>query len=158
MDTETTSRPARPRLNPYTKAERRERIFSRVRLGWTYDKVALAEGVSERRVRQIVADVLRRRELDEPTDYALLQLIRLEAAHVRAAEAVHAGDFKAIVPYLKVLEAIDRYRKAGARAAVYDAAARERLFAKLSRVAASLKAKAPAAADPATPPGEAAPS
>ncbi len=63
------------------------------------------------------------------------------------------------MPYLKVLEAIDRDRKAGARAAVYAAAAWERLFAKLSRVAASLKAKATAAADPAdpaAPPGEAA--
>lgn len=57
---EAAAKPARPRLNLYTKAERRERIFARLRLGWTYERLALAEGVSERRIRQIVTDVLRR--------------------------------------------------------------------------------------------------
>jgi hypothetical protein len=30
---EAAGKPARPRLNPYTKAERRERVFARLRLG-----------------------------------------------------------------------------------------------------------------------------
>ena len=45
MDQNAASKPARPRLNPYTKALRRERIFSRLRLGWPYEKIALWEGV-----------------------------------------------------------------------------------------------------------------
>jgi hypothetical protein len=58
-----------------------------------------------------------------------------------------AGDLRAIGALLKVLDSIDRYRKAGARKAVYDAAARKRLFAKLNRIAAQFKAsEAPAAA------------
>lgn len=137
MDTETAPEPARPRLNPFTKALRRERIFARLRLGWTYDKIAREEGVTDRRVRQIVADALRRQELDDSTDHALIQRMRLDAAHELAARAVDSGDLRAIDSLLKVLERIDRYHKAGARKAVYDDAARKRLFAKLNRVAAS---------------------
>jgi predicted transcriptional regulator len=149
MDTETAPRAARPRLNPYTKAERRERILARLRLGWTHEKIAQEEGVSERRIRQIVADAMRREELDDPSDHALLQLMRLESPHALAAEAVDAGDLGAIGPLLSVLDRIDRYRRAGARKAAYDAAARERLFAKLNRLAASFDAgKARAAAEP----------
>jgi hypothetical protein len=154
MDAETAAKPARRRLNPYTKAERRERIFARLRLGWSYEKVALEEGVSERRIRQIVADVVRREELDDPTDHALLQIMRLEGAQAVAAEAVDAGDLRAIGPLLKVLERIDRYHKTGARKAVYDAAARKRLFAKLNRLAAYFEAgKSRATAEPSRPPG-----
>jgi hypothetical protein len=74
--------------------------------------------VSQQRVRKIVSDALERRQLDDRSDHALLQLVRLEGAHELAAEAVHGGDLKAIRPYLKVLETIDRYQKAGAESRV----------------------------------------
>ena len=45
MDAETVPEPARPRLNPYTKALRRERIFSRLRLGWPTAEIAREERV-----------------------------------------------------------------------------------------------------------------
>ena len=60
MDPETIARPARPRLNPYTRALRRERIFSRRRLGWPYAEIAREERLSEQRVRQIVIEALGR--------------------------------------------------------------------------------------------------
>jgi predicted transcriptional regulator len=123
MDNPT--RLARPKLNPYTRVLRRERIFSRLQLGASCADIAREEGLSEQRVRKIVADALKRQQLDDPPDHALLQLFRLEGAHTLAAEAVAAGDLKAIAPYLQVLDRIDRYRKAGARKEVYDAAARE---------------------------------
>jgi hypothetical protein len=130
----------RSRLNPYTKALRRERIFSRLRLGSSYAAIAREEGLSEQRVRQIVIDAVRRQGVDNATDHALLQLVRLEGAQALAAEAIDAGDLNAIAPYLKVLERLDRYQKAGATKQVYDEAARERLFAKINRVAARLEA------------------
>jgi len=142
MDAETVPEPARPRLNPYTKALRRERIFSRLRMGWLYAEIAREERLSERRVRKIVSDAVRRQTVDDASDHALLQLVRLEGAQALAAEAIDAGDLKAIAPYLKVLDGLDRYQKAGATKHVYDAAARERLFAKMSRIADRLEAKA----------------
>jgi hypothetical protein len=155
MDMETAPKPARRRLNPYTKAERRERIFANLRLGWSYERIALEEGVSERRIRQIVTEALRREKLDEPTDHALLQLFRLEAAHALAARAVDAGDFRAIDSLIKVLERIDRYRKESAAKVVYDDAARKKLFGKLSRLAARLSADSRPAAGATSPPGDA---
>jgi hypothetical protein len=143
MGAETVHEPARPRLNPYTKALRRERIFSRLRLGWPHAEIAREEGISEQRVRKIVSDAVQREKADDPSDHALLQLFRLEGAHALAAEAVAAGDLRAIAPYLKVLERLDRYQKAGATKQVYDDAARERLFAKINRIAARLEAKEP---------------
>ena len=142
MNAETVREPARPPLNPYTKALRRERIFSRLRLGWPTANIAREERLSERRVRRIVSDALRRQTVDDAPDHALLQLVRLEGAQALAAESIDAGDLKAIAPYLKVLERLDRYHKAAATKPVYDDAARERLFAKMSRIADRLEAKA----------------
>ena len=141
MDQNAAQKPAQPRLNLYTRALRRERIFSRLRLGESYAVIAAEEGVSEQRVRKIVSDALKRQETDDLPDHALLQLLRLEGALARAAEAVAGGDVKAIGPYLQVLDHIDRYRKAGARQEVYDAAGRERLFAKMNRTIARLEAE-----------------
>ena len=77
----------------------------------------------------------------------MLQLIRLEGGHALAAEAVNAGDLGAIDPLLKVPDRIDRYRKAETGKAVYDAAARKRLFAKLSELAALFASEVRAAAE-----------
>jgi len=141
MGSDTAPRTARPKLNPFTKALRRERIFSRLQLGASCADIAREEGLSEQRVRKIVADALKRQEVDDPSDHALLQLLRLEGAQALAAKTIAGGDVKAIAPYLQVLERLDRYRKTGARKEVYDAAARERLFAKMNRIVARLEAE-----------------
>jgi len=146
MDAQTAPEPARRRLNPYTKALRRERIFSRLRLGWPYAEIAREERLSERRVRKIVSDAVRRQTVDDAPDHALLQLVRLEGAQALAAKAIDAGELRAIAPYLKVLDGLDRYQKAGATKHVYDDAARERLLAKMSRIADRLEARARKAA------------
>jgi predicted transcriptional regulator len=141
MDQDTVAQPARPRLNPYTKALRRERVFSRLRLGASSADIAREEGLSEQRVRKIVADALKRQEVDDPPDHALIQLVRLEGAQALAAKTIAGGDLKAIAPYLQVLDRLDRYRKTGATKEVYDAAAREKLFAKMNRAVARLEAE-----------------
>ena len=115
MDKDTIPQTARPRLNLYTKALRRERIFSQLQLGASYADVAREEGISEQRIRKIVADALKRQEVDDLPDHALLQLFRLEGAQALAAKTIAAGDLKAITPYLQILDRLDRYRKAGTR-------------------------------------------
>jgi predicted transcriptional regulator len=158
MEIDKTPRPARPRLKPYTKALRRERIFARVRVGASTADIAREEGLSEQRVRKIIADTLKKQEVDDLPDHALLQLFRLESALALAGKAIEGGDLKAIPPYLKVLDHLDLYRKASVRKQIYDDAARERLFAKINRVAARIEAngrrsasKAPTARPEATP-------
>ncbi len=70
----------------------------------------------------------------------MLQLARLEPALRLAAEAVGSGDIKAIRYYLKLLDQLDRYRPAAAAPKAYDDAARERLYAKMGRIAARSQA------------------
>jgi DNA-directed RNA polymerase sigma subunit (sigma70/sigma32) len=60
---EQTLEPRR-RLNVLTKAERRQRIFARLREGWAYDEIAREERVSAERIRQIVSEVLGKRVID----------------------------------------------------------------------------------------------
>ena len=139
MNAETVPQPARPKLNPYTKALRRERIFSRLRLGTSYREIAREERVSEQRVQKIVSDALDQQGTDLPADHALLQLVRLEGAHAVAAQAIAAGDLRAIGPYLNVLGRLDRYQ-AGAKKDAYDDAAPEKLLAKMNRILARLEA------------------
>jgi hypothetical protein len=137
MDDATAPR-KRVRLNPHGKAVRRERIFERLRGGLSYEAVAHEEGVTPRRIRQIVTEALRRREVDGESDHAMLQLVRLESAHRLAAEAVAGGDIRAIATYLSVLDRLDRYRRGAAPVKGYDKQSRELLFAKLNGIASAL--------------------
>ena len=138
MDNETVL-PKRARLNPYGKAVRRERIFARLRLGWTYEDIAGEERVTPHRVRQIVSEALQRQKVDGGSDHAMLQRARLENALRLSAQRVADGEIATIATYLKVLAGLDRHQSAAKANPVYDQAARERLLAKLNRVAARLE-------------------
>jgi len=102
MDNETAL-PKRARLNPYGKALRRERIFARLRGGWSYEDIAREERVTPRRVRQIVSEALQRQQVDGGSDHAMLQRARLENALRLSAGRIAEGEIGAIAPYLKVL-------------------------------------------------------
>jgi predicted transcriptional regulator len=141
MTMDPAPKPSRPKLNPYTKALRRERIFARVQVGASIAEIAGEEGMSEQRVRKIISDTLKRQEVDDLPDHALLQIFRLEGALAIAGKAIAAGDLKAIPPYLKVLDHLDFYRKASVRKQGYDDAAREKLFAKINRIAVQMEVK-----------------
>jgi hypothetical protein len=87
---EQTPEPRR-RLNVLTKAERRKRIFAKLRVGWAYDEIAREERVSPERIRQIVAEVLGKRVIDRGVDHAHLQLERLMPALRIVGEAIGRG-------------------------------------------------------------------
>jgi hypothetical protein len=57
-------------LNVLTKAERRKRIFARLREGWVYDEIARDERLSVERIRQIAAEVIDKRVIDRGIDHA----------------------------------------------------------------------------------------
>lgn len=48
----------RPKLHPHGKALRWERIFERMRGGWSYEAIAAEQGVTPRRIRQIISEGL----------------------------------------------------------------------------------------------------
>ncbi len=129
---ETTS--ARTRA-PGKRALRRRRVLARLREGWPYEEIARAEKVTVDRVRSIVAEILKRRVIDDDSDHARVQLARLEAALQSAGEAVAGGDVKAIGPYLRVLDRLDRYRGAAAARRFEGEELRGKLLDKLNRMA-----------------------
>ena len=111
-----------------------------MRLGASNADIAREEGLSEQRIRKIIADTLKRQEVDDLPDHALLQLFRLESALALAGKAIEGGDLKAIPPYLQVSTISTSTGRRSVRKQIYDDAAREKLFAKINRVAARLEA------------------
>jgi len=134
----------RPRLNIVTKAERRKRIFARLREGWAYDEIAREERVSAERIRQIVAEVLDKRVIDRGTDHARLQLERLMPALRVTGEAIARGDLKAVAPLIKVIDRLDRHQETVVAKYEYGPEERQRLLDKINRVVANLRPTAPA--------------
>jgi len=61
MDTFGATPTGRPRLTAFGRAARTDRIFERLRQGWSYEAIASAERLSEKRVRKIVSDALGKR-------------------------------------------------------------------------------------------------
>jgi hypothetical protein len=94
------------------RAARRVRILARLQEGWNYDKIGEFEGLTRERVRQIVAASLRQREVDPSYEHVLVQSARLDPALRLAAEKVAEGEFRAIVPMLRVLDRLDKYQAA----------------------------------------------
>jgi hypothetical protein len=65
-------------------------------------------------------------------------LERLAPAVQLGAEAIAAGDISAIAPYLKALDRLDRYQSVAGADQVYDDEARQKLLAKINRIADNL--------------------
>ena len=134
MEQEATPTPKK-RLTVFGKRARQKRIFARLREGWAYDEIAREERLTAARVRQIVSEVLQKRQVDDSMAHALLQLSRLAPAVQLAGEAVARGELQAVWPLLGALDRLDRYQK-DARAIHRDnEEIREKLYAKITRLA-----------------------
>src|ERR1700723_3116917 len=120
----------RRRLNVLTKAERRKRIFARLREGWAYDEIAREERVSAERIRQIVSDVLSKRVIDRGVDHAHLQLERLMPALRLVGESIARGELKAVGPLIKVIDRLDKHQDTVVTKHTYGPEERQRLMDK----------------------------
>jgi hypothetical protein len=103
------------RHTQFSRATRTKRILDRLREGWAYDEVAREEGLTERRVRQIVAEHLKDRDAVEGVTHAHMQIDRLGWAMRVAAEAMAEGDLRAIGPFIKAIDRLDRYQELARR-------------------------------------------
>ncbi len=101
-------RPGR-RQTRFSRAARTKRILERLREGWAYDEVAAEVGLKERRVRQIVTQFLKEREAVSGAAHAHMQLDRLGQAMRVAGDALSRGDIRAIAPFIRVIDRLDRY-------------------------------------------------
>jgi uncharacterized protein (DUF433 family) len=128
--------PLKSRRTARDRLVRRRRIMDRLREGRSYEEIAEAEGLSRERIRQIVVEALKQRQVDAQQEHAQLQMLRLAPALRLAARGVAEGDRKAIAELIRVLDRLDKYQAAGAAAgSAYDEEARERLLNKLNAMA-----------------------
>ena len=132
----------RRRLTRLSRAARTKRILERLREGWTYDEVAGEVGLKEQRVRQIVTEFLKEREAVSGAAHAHMQIDRLGRAMRVAGDALARGDIRAIAPFIRVIDRLDRYQTLAAETAarpeaVVDGAADqlivESIFARVRR-------------------------
>ena len=142
------SRPAEPPPAPQqarrsaarrATAERKLRILERLTAGVSVGHIAHVEHITIRRVRQIIAEMLAKREVDPPAGFVQLQIARLSDAMLVAHTRMMEGDLQAMDRLIKLTGELDRYHGFGRAliAAQPDAAppriaapARERLSPK----------------------------
>jgi hypothetical protein len=113
------------RMSPDMRARR---IVERLRGGWAYDEIARAEGLKARRVRQIVAEFLKGCEAEDDGTHARMQIERLGRAMRVAGDAMEEGDLRAIGPFIRAIDRLDRYQ-----ARARDAARREAKTAPMAK-------------------------
>ena len=102
--------PRKRRDTKFTRSARNKRIVERLREGFGYDEIAREERLTERRVRQIVNEALEGREALDSAIHAHMQIDRLSHAMRVAGDALARGDVRAIAPFIKALEKLDRYQ------------------------------------------------
>ena len=99
--------PRRARVRRAT-AERQLRILERLTAGASVAQIALAEDVTARRVRQIIAEMLASRAVDPPDGFVPLQIARLGDAMRIAHAKMMEGDLQALDRLIRVVGELDR--------------------------------------------------
>jgi hypothetical protein len=90
------------------KAERNVRLFNLLKSGAPIAEIALQQGLSARRARELVQEMLERREVDPPAGFAHLQIGRLSDAMKVAYAAMMEGNMQALDRVLRIVGELDR--------------------------------------------------
>jgi DNA-binding CsgD family transcriptional regulator len=107
-----SARPRQPasraaaRLN---KARREQKIVALLNSGVSISEIAAREGVTERRVRQRVQEILARRAPSAPTEFVALQVSRLNEALLVSYSAMANQNLGAVDRVVKIVRELDRY-------------------------------------------------
>ena len=91
------------------RAERERSILSLLNGGVSIAEIAARRGLTERRVRMLVQDILDKRAPRAPAEFAALQISRLHEALVVAYGAMADGNLDAIDRVVTVVRELDRY-------------------------------------------------
>ena len=94
-------------------AQRRLRILELLTAGASVAAVACGEGLTARRVRQIIAGALASRAVDTPVGFIPLQIGRLSDAMRVAHAKMMAGDLQALDRVVTIVGELDRYHGFG---------------------------------------------
>src|SRR5277367_4933328 len=95
-------------ISPSKRSERARHIYAAMMDGRSLREIAEAEGLGVRHIQQLVAEGLARRKGDPATDYALLQIARLEQAQELLGAKIAAGEAAAVPAFLRVIEQLSK--------------------------------------------------
>ena len=95
----------RPRTDPNAQIRR---VLAALVAGRSTQEIAAAEGVTVRRVQQVITAALKQREADPGADFRLLQIARLEHALDVIGADIDAGDMRSIHAYIMLLDRLGK--------------------------------------------------
>jgi len=97
---------------PTDSHDQTQRVVAALVAGWSTREIAEAEGVTTRRIPQVIHVALKQREANPGRDFRPLQMARLEQAIETIGAQIDAGDLRSIYAYFI---ALDRLVKLGWR-------------------------------------------
>ena len=103
---------ARGRRSRSTKSEvaaRRARLIRNLTVGATAEEIAAREGISVKRARELISDVLKERAVETPAEFQQLQIRRLNEAMLVAYGAMGGGNLKAANTVVRITREYARY-------------------------------------------------
>ena len=105
--------PATRRARRLEKAEREARIVSFLNRGVSISEIAAREGLSLKRMRNVVREILSERTPQPPAEFLAIQVTRLNEALLVCFSAMHTPaegtNFEAVDRVVKIVRELDRY-------------------------------------------------
>jgi hypothetical protein len=105
--------PARRRATRREKAEREARTISLLNRGVSIPEIAAQEGLSLKRMRNVVREILAERMPQPPAEFLALQVSRLNEALLVSYSAMHTtaagANFEAVDRVVRIVRELDRY-------------------------------------------------
>ena len=108
-----TGSPATRRATRREKAKREARVVSLLNRGVSIPEIAAEEGLSLKRMRNLVREILAERMPQPPAEFLALQVSRLNEALLVSYGAMHTStlgpNFEAVDRVVRIVRELDRY-------------------------------------------------
>ena len=91
------------------RASREQQIVNLLNAGVSVAEIAQSQGVTYRRMRMVVAEILARRAPQPPAEFLAVQISRLSEALLVSYSAMGAGNLEAVDRVVKIVRELDRY-------------------------------------------------
>ena len=107
------ARPSAKRPTRLEKAQREQRVVNLLNRGVSIPEIAAQQGLSLKRMRNVVREILAKRMPQPPAEFLALQVSRLNEALLITYSAMHTtaagANFEAVDRVVRIVRELDRY-------------------------------------------------